>query len=157
MNRSRILVLGAVLVAVVAVGAGALALSLRTTTGQVAMPPDAATPQAVVKAYLAAMNAHDCNTAEALSTGNGVQETHLWCDDVGSLGNISVRSALREKPGWSGQPASAEVMNVPTEFDLDWRAFHDDGSLPEGRTPWSYLLVRRSPDQPWRIFDQGQG
>lgn len=121
------------------------------------MPPDTAAPEVVVRTYLAAMNAHDCHTAEALSTGNGVQETHLWCDDLGSLGNVTVHQHLRENPRWSGLPASDEVMNVPVDFDLRWRAFHDDGSLAEGPTPWGYLLVRHNAEQPWRIFDQGQG
>jgi hypothetical protein len=46
---------------------------------------------------------------------------------------------------------------VTVQFDLDWRWLRSDGSMPEGRTTWGYLLVRDSDDAPWRIFDQGAG
>lgn len=32
-----------------------------------------------------------------------------------------------------------------------------DGSLPDGRNPWSYLLDRTGPSGAWRIYDQGMG
>lgn len=62
-----------------------------------------------------------------------------------------------EHPEDAGRSAPEEVAYVPVDFDLDWRLFHNDGSMDEGATTWGYLLVRESPDAPWRIFSQGVG
>ncbi|GAB4002055.1 hypothetical protein [Nocardioides ultimimeridianus] len=53
--------------------------------------------------------------------------------------------------------ATVEVVDVAVEFDIRWRLLHDDGSIPDGRNPWGYLLMRRGADQPWRIFSEGTG
>lgn len=122
--------------------------------GHVAVPPDAAGPRAVVAAYIDALNAHDCDTVRRLVEDR--TEAQRWCDDVFRLRHVKVADPFSEDPAWSGRQGQ-QVMNVGVTFDLDWRLFHDDGSMPEGRTTWSYLLVRDAVGKPWRIGDQGDG
>ena len=125
--------------------------------GAVAMPPDAAAPPEVVATYLAALDAHDCDTAVALATESFASTAREWCDDVASLGDREVGEAVNEDPAWGGLPAGTEVVSVPVTFDLDWRWLRSDGSMPEGATAWGYRLSRTSPEAPWRIVDNGVG
>jgi len=146
----------AVLVAVVAATAAYLLLPPRQT-GDVALPPRDAGPERVVTAYLDALNAHDCDTAEALMTADAEDSAKSWCEDVASLKDVDVHDHFTEHPNLSGHSAPEEVANVPVTFDLSWRPFHNDGSMDQGATTWGYLLVRDSAGSPWRIFDQGVG
>ncbi len=143
-------------VSAIAVGAGALLLPPRQT-GDVAVPPGDATPEQVVAAYLDALNAHDCDTAEALTTAGAGDQATSWCEDVARLTDLDVGDHHLEPPEHSGRSALDEVANVPVTFDLSWRLLHDDGSMDEGATTWSYLLVRDADSSPWRIVDQGMG
>jgi hypothetical protein len=126
-------------------------------SSDVAVPAQKATPEQVVRAYLAALNAHDCSAARAMSIEDAKDSTKVWCRDVASLADVTVKDHFAERPSWSGHPASVQVARVPVDFNLDWRPFHNDGSLAEGKTAWGYLLERPSTDAPWRIFDQGTG
>lgn len=122
-------------------------------TQEVAVPADVATPERVVAAYTAALDAHDCDTAEAL-TAPGTDPAS-WCEDVAGLAGVRIGEATPERPEWSGHAAGVEVVHVPVRFDLDWRPLRDDGSLDEGSTTWGYLLVRDAQTAPWRIAGQG--
>lgn len=119
----------------------------------VAMPPDTASPAEVVAAYLAALDAHDCATARRLSRDGSAD---LWCRDVLHLTHVRISSPFAEDPSWSGRQGG-QVVDVPAAFDLDWRLFHDDGTVPEGPMTWSYLVERDSDAGPWRIGDEGEG
>jgi hypothetical protein len=154
-GRVITLVAGA-LVLVVAATVAYLLLASRQT-GDVAVPPPNATPKQVVTAYLDALNAHDCGTAEAVMTDSAKDRAESWCEDVASLTDVDVRDHFMESPKWSGHSPSEEVARVPVTFNLNWRPFHNDGSMDEGTTLWGYLLVRETADSPWRIFDQGTG
>lgn len=154
--RSILLLTASVLALVVAV-AVALVLLPPFKSRDVGLPPDSAEPDEVVVAYLDALDAHDCDTAKALMTGGAREIAADWCTDVASLDDIEVG-------GWSASglwPAGAkrhpESADVAVTFDLDWRIFHGDISMPEGKTPWGYQLVRTGPDGPWRISGQGTG
>jgi hypothetical protein len=155
-RRSLIGILAGTLVLVAAVAVVHLAMPPRQTS-DVAEPPVDATPEQVVTAYVDALNAHDCDTAANVMTPAARSDATRWCHDLGSLADVSVQSHFMERPQWSGQPRSAQVADVPVSFTLRWRPFHDDGSMDQGATTWSYLLVRRSAHAPWRIFDQGNG
>jgi hypothetical protein len=150
------LLLVAVLLVVVAATATYLLLPPRQTH-DVGVPPSDASPEQVVTAYLDALNAHDCDTAQALMTADAEDSAKSWCEDVASLTNVDVHDHFTERPEDSGHTAPDEVANVPVGFDLNWRLFHSDGSMEEGATAWGYLLVRSTPDSPWRIFDEGTG
>jgi hypothetical protein len=126
-------------------------------TGDVVVPRANATPKQVVTAYLDALNAHDCDTAEAVMTDGAKGEATSWCEDVASLTDVDVSDYSRERPEWSGHSGREQVTNVPVAFNLNWRPFHNDGSMDEGATVWGYLLVRARPGSPWRIFSQGTG
>jgi hypothetical protein len=126
-------------------------------TSDVAVPRLDATPEQVVTAYIDALNAHDCETAEFLMMEGAESTATQWCQDVASLTSVNVDGHFREPPGASGHSAGEEVANVPVTFDLNWRPFQDDGSMDEGATTWGYLLMRSSSGSPWRIFDQGTG
>lgn len=143
--------------AAVVLAVGASALLPPRQSGDIAVPPDDATPEQVVTTYLDALNAHDCATAEAVWTTDAKRGATMWCEDVASLKDIDVSAHVMERPRWSGTSPTKEVARVPVSFNLDWRLFHDHGSLDEGDTAWGYLLVRDSPDSPWRIFSDGVG
>ena len=151
-----IALVASVLVLVVAAIVTYLLLPPRQT-GDVSAPGSDATPQQVETAYLDALNSHDCDTAEAMTTEDAKESAKSWCEDVAKLTDVGVQDHLTERPKDSGHSYPAEVANVPVAFNLTWRHFHNDGSMDEGTTTWGYLLVRHSADSPWRIFDQGTG
>jgi hypothetical protein len=126
-------------------------------TREVAVPADNATPEQVVRAYLDALDAHDCRTAEALVTAGTGDTAKTWCADVAHLTDVHIEEHVRQRPEDSGIPANAEVVYVPVSFNVSWRRFHNDGSMDEGATTWGYLLTHPSSNSPWRIFDQGVG
>jgi hypothetical protein len=126
-------------------------------TDDVPVPRADASPEDVVRAYLDALNAHDCATAEAVMTSGDESIAYAWCRDVAHLKQVGVGRHSTENPRWLGLPrgAQGEFVSVPTSFDLDWRLFHGDMTMDQGATSWGYVLVRSAPDQPWLIFDQG--
>lgn len=144
-------------VVLIVVGVLAYLLLPPRQSDDIAVPANNASPEQVVTAYLDALNAHDCDTAEAVMTSDAQDSAKSWCEDVASLTDVDVRNHLTEHPKYSGHSAPDEVANVPVTFDLNWRPFHNDGSMEEGSTTWGYLLLRDSPSSPWRIFDQGTG
>ena len=157
-KRPGLLLALVVVVSVVVVAATAVYLLLPPRqTGDVAVPPRDANPEQIVTAYLDALNEHDCDTAAALMAAGAEGAAHAWCEDVASLKDVDIDDHFTERPGDSGHSAPEEVAYVPVTFDLNWRPFHDDGSMDDGATTWGYLLVRSSADSPWRIFDQGVG
>ena len=125
-------------------------------TSDVAVPAPDATPEQVVTAYLAAVDAHDCDTAEALMVDRADGGTTSWCEDVARLTAVDVRDHHGDV-GARARRWGGDVVDVPATFTLDWRLFHGDGSLEEGTTTWGYVLARDSADSPWRIVDQGVG
>jgi len=154
-RRLVALVVGATVLVVV--GVVAFLLLPPRQSDDVAVPAGDATPEQVVTAYLAAVVAHDCDTAEAVTTRDAEDGAESWCDDVGRLTDVDVRDHVTERPEDSGHSAPTEIVDVPVSFDVHWRLFHDDGSMEDGATTWGYLLVRESPHSRWRIFDQGTG
>lgn len=122
----------------------------------VADPPDDATPEQVVAAYLEALDADDCETAAALRTPESTDVALAWCKDVGSLRNVEIQEHDVEEPSWSGHSPGTQVVNVGVDVDVDWRPFRSD-NMSEEAMSWGYLLVRDTDVQPWRIFDEGVG
>ena len=122
------------------------------TRGHESMPAADASPQLVVRTYLAALDVHDCDTADALWTGRNREEAALWCDNVADISHVRTSAPAAGAAGHLRLDTY-----VPTNFDLNWRLFHDDGSMEQGPTSWGYDLQRASPDAPWRITGQGVG
>lgn len=156
-GRGRLIALTASMLVLIGAATVAYLLLPPRQTSDVARPALDATPEQVVTAYLDALDAHDCDTAEAMMTESAEDSATSWCKDVASLTDVVVGAHFAERPRDSGHSAPEEVANVPVDFNLRWRPFHNDGSMNEGATTWGYLLVRDSPASPWRIFDQGTG
>jgi hypothetical protein len=126
-------------------------------TDDVPSPPADASPEQVVRAYLEALNAHDCATAEEVMAEGSESVADDWCRDLAHLTHIRVGQNSVENPQWLGFPRGTdeEFVSVPVSFDLDWRLLHSDGTMSQGPTSWGYVLFRDGPDHPWLIFDQG--
>jgi hypothetical protein len=140
---------GAVVLALVV--AGAYLLSQPRQTTDIAVPPLDATPEQVVTAYVDALNAHDCETAESLMANGAEDDAAVWCKNLGSLTDLDITD-VTEAP-----KASRHSSGVSVTFNVKWRLFHNDGSMDEGATAWDYYLVRGSASSPWRISNQGAG
>lgn len=154
-SPGRLILVGAGVLVLVVVAAAMYLLLPPRQTSHVAVPADNATPEQVVSAYLDALDAHDCRTAEALMTAGAGDTAKTWCADVAHLTQVHVEEHVKQRPEDSGISASAEVVYVPVSFNVNWRLFHNDGSMDEGATTWGYLLTHASSNSPWRIFDQG--
>lgn len=139
------------------VAAVALVVLPPRQSADVAMPAADAVPEQVVTAFVAALNAHDCEVAEALSAPEARDQSASWCRDVRALDDLGVSPHVLEPPQDSGRAADEVVARVPVTFDLDWRPLRSDVSMPEGATTWGYLLVRSPRERAWRVFEQGVG
>jgi len=151
--------LGLVCALVSAVGAvfGWVAWTGRQTA-TIAIPADTAAPLDVARAYVAAINAHDCHAARSVTVADSVDMTTTWCTDVRSLAVSEWRTPLVESSGYYGRTAPQEVTYVPVSMTVAWRPFHDDGSMSSaGVITWGYVLVRENAGAPWRVADQGVG
>ena len=144
----------------------AIYLMVTMPSKDVDMPTDDASPEVVVAAYIAALDAGDCETAKALVVPSSHESTQWWCSQVASMSNATVAAPVREPAELSGSAnlqssgeseASREVVNVRVTFDFKRRPFAWDISLPDGPTNWGYGLQRVSPGEPWRIFSGGHG
>lgn len=153
--RRPVILLAGVLVLLL-VGAVVYFLLPPRQTRSIALPPDDATPEQVVRAYLDAMDAHDCTRAASLTTDD--MEERRWCEDLRGVSVFKISPPYEEKPKWSGRSPEEQVVSVPVNFELSWRwrPFNFDPTM-DGVTTWGYLLVRTSSDTPWRIFSQGVG
>ncbi|SEG89829.1 protein of unknown function [Thermomonospora echinospora] len=126
---------------------------------RVGIPPVGASPQEVVTAYVAAINAHDKEAGRRLSTPHFAQQQEGGEDD--QFRNIVEISHLQvQTPLSNGGHESADgkryqdAVYVPVTFILKQR---EVVSMPNGHTAWGYILVRTGADQPWRINDHGVG
>ncbi|MGG5260641.1 hypothetical protein [Phycicoccus avicenniae] len=157
MTSRRVLTVGVAFVLLVGAAVAAILVLPPRQSADVAMPAADAVPEQVVTAFVAALNAHDCTVAEALSTPEARDQTASWCRDVGALDDLGVAPHVLEPPEDSGRAADELVANVGVTFDLDWRPLRSDVSMPEGETTWGYLLVRSPRERAWRVFEQGVG
>jgi hypothetical protein len=141
------LALGAMTVALVVWAANATLPEQRA----VPMPPVSATPQVVVRAYVAALNEHDLATAEALSS-------RLWQSQSGYLDdNMYVRvritwlsESAEPVTGDAGLPPGVKSVLVGVGL-VGWPRF----SGPNENGDWGYYLAPVGPHHAWRIIDEG--
>ena len=135
-----------------AVAGVALLLSLAACGGPtesapagLAIPPDSAGPDVVLRAYLKAVRAGDCATARqfvnvaTFRTGTG--------EICGALHLQAYRP--------SGQPLTPNPNEILFGMTLTSDG-SSDGSIPAGDFLWTYDLVRQ-PSGAWRIVGAGQG
>lgn len=110
-------------------------------TADVLSPPADATAEEVVRAYLEAIDAHDCDTAQDLTAPSFAAVTESMCHDAASLTTTELQTV--------GTGA------VHASFDIDRRLFAEDVSVPEDGWGWTYYLTR-GPEG-WRVSDAGNG
>jgi hypothetical protein len=135
-----------VCVALVTAGCGT------TKHSRVPLPPVSAGPQHVVRAYLAALNAHDTRTARSLLTPGFAMtvETNVdsWFRNVRSITHVRVNRPTIERDGQSLRAV------VGVHFVLDQYKVE---SMENGPTDWGYSLVRTSSKRRWLISGEGLG
>lgn len=141
--------LGAALV--VAVGTAGV---LTAPTAHVRVPAATASPEQVVRTYLAASSAHDVATMNALSAGDRFQRASRFRP------TWMVSKVRTFAPTADGGPGSAwtgwhQVVNV--SVDMFVLKGHDLNFPDHTPATWGYILARQSDRDPWRIIDQGVG
>lgn len=120
----------------------------------VELPPVAAGPEAVVRAYVDALDARDVNAARALLTAAhaaSVEEAEdSWFTNVDSITNLEITAPVRVEPSRTFPQHAA----VYVEFDLSQE---QEISLEDGRLTWGYFLTRTSDGERWLIDNEGVG
>lgn len=140
----------AAVVAVATAGCGA-------TSRRVALPPVSASPQRVVAAWVAAINAHDTETARALMTPAYAKLSDRapdsWFTNVESMTHLRVNKPFADVSS-AGTLQYRYALDMGAEFVLKQ---HSVLSMPNGRTTWGFIVVRNNRQQPWRIGEEGTG
>lgn len=110
----------------------------------VQMPGAAASPVAVVRAYIAALNDHDLGTMRAL----GAPGTPAASSDDPYV-SIHLVKITRLVPAPVGVGQEVDVI-----IRSQLRSF---GASPLSVTDWGYVLSPTGPAHAWRIADEGVG
>ncbi|MFC4535627.1 hypothetical protein [Sphaerisporangium dianthi] len=121
----------------------------------ITVPPVNATPEAVVKAYLAAVIARDTKAARTLTTPKYWEVTASSPD--GGLNNwITIQDVDTGAPIPDTYEAESyrQVNRVYVDFTLRQC---EEMTWQNGRIVWSYLLVRNADAERWRIASGGLG
>jgi len=142
---------------------GVLILLVMLTAGcdagdkRAALPPVNASPQRVVAAYIAALNAHDLRTARALLTPaherDVESEADSWFTNLRSITHLHLHRPATDTIDARSMHYRHGVV-VGAEFVLDQ---HEVESMEDGPNAWSFTLVRNSPGQRWLIGSEGLG
>jgi hypothetical protein len=112
----------------------------------VELPRNHASPAAVVRSYLRALDARDCETVAVVWS----RYLSVDCTGVKSVHDIEI-----EEP--SPRPGDDTLETyVQAKFTITWRWLHTNPSL-NGRISWGYYLSRDTPRAPWRIDRGGAG
>lgn len=121
---------------------------------QVDVPPDSASAEEVVAAFVAARNAHDTGTMRALLIDDG---------SVPSLVDVLMGRTtqfddvvIKSPTGWDTRGTNLGQWNQVTHVPIEMTVENGPASgFSDGRQQWGYVLVRNSDSEPWRIADQG--
>ena len=112
------------------------------------LPPNSASPEDVVRAYIGALNRHDAATVVALRA-KGANGLEPWYVE-----NIVSITHLKVDPAYVSGAENAQTATVGVQFYL--RQIQVDAQQ-NGETAWGYTLVRKGDSQPWRIQEEGVG
>lgn len=120
-RRWVMVLLGLVCALVSAVGAvfGWVAWTGRQTA-TIAVPADTAAPLDVARAYVAAINAHDCHAARRVTVADSVDMTTMWCINVRSLAVSEWRTPVVESPARPRERGSAVAGRRPRSGVSSW-------------------------------------
>jgi hypothetical protein len=128
-------------------------------TGHVAVPPATASPEAVVRAYVHADNAHDERASRAMETARFARQ-YSQAKEPGPahLRIVRVFGTFPEQAG--DNPATAgyrQVQKVMTDIEITdtWSIFGSRfDPWPE---PRDFTMVRNRDSEPWRVAEFGSG
>lgn len=143
-----------VAVTVVAVVSGPGTLLALAPARQVPVPADDAPPDAVVRAYLAALDAHDLDTARAVLTPErraAVEQSQgNWFVNLRSVQKVRLAAPVDTPYSRGGY---RQAVRVPAQLDV--ALFFQPAEGDEGAFTWGFVLVRDGAQEPWRIADEG--
>ncbi|MFC4062361.1 hypothetical protein ACFOWE_29020 [Planomonospora corallina] len=109
-----------------------------------------------MKAYVAAINAHDTAAGQELSTPYFAEQKENVVDSLFEDAKLSevVVHAPDPMPGYESPDGKRyrEAVYVSVSFTL---RHSDEGSMPNGPTAWGHMLVRDDSGRPWRINGDG--
>lgn len=140
----------------VVLGAAGTAWNWARPKEQIAVPPQSATPATVVKAYVAAVNARDFDTSNALLVSKRRLPTYSRFERTPTMKHLAVLSEVNVKEGTDAYDEDAALAwKEATWVDVTFDYKGTDGSIKPGRVKWRYLVVRDRSTDPWRIRDWG--
>jgi hypothetical protein len=126
-------------------------------SNHVALPPLSASPQRVVAAYVAAINAHDTATARALLTPAYGRLTadapDSWFTNVESIKHLRLNKPF-EDSNIAQTLHYRYALGMGAQFALNQ---HKVLSMRNGQTTWGFWVVRNSRSQRWLIGTEGTG
>lgn len=128
--------------------------SCRAKGRDVPIPPVGAPADQVVRSYLDAVLARDSGTAKALSAPSYADREEPVDSAICNWDQLSNLKVDPPTPDYYGPGGYTQAVTVWTTFNLKQR---EVVSMPNGETAWSYLLVRNSDAERWRIIDEGIG
>lgn len=106
------------------------------------LPAAGATPRQVLDAYLLALQAGDCATANAYAVDRFLADGEL----CGRVNVLAYRSDAYRAQASPDEVVLAETLTIKG----------GDESLPDGAHEWFYTL-RRQPSGAWRLSTAGSG
>jgi len=134
------------------VGAWAFGYRLNLQTASIRIPAPSASPDDVVRAYVAAYNHRDFDTMNALYPGERRFHDANRHRALGTMSHVKIIDSRQDTSyGEDGDYWAVEVT-------LDYT--HTQGtdiSYPPGPNGWTYELEQVGPEHAWRIIDHGVG
>jgi hypothetical protein len=121
-------------------------------SAEIPVPPTSASPEQFVRSYLAAANAHDVDTMNALTEGGQAGGASRF-RPTWTMRDVHISPATPDP--WIGDSNTTYTDLVHVDVDLHIIRGHDLNFPDDSDTYWGYILARRSPTSPWRIVDQG--
>lgn len=137
-------------------GAGGFVWNWARPKDQVPIPPQSATPATVVKAYVAAVNARDFDTSNALLVTKRHLPVYNRFERTPTMKHLQVLSEVNVREGTDSYDKEAALAwKEATWVDVTFDYKGTDGSIKPGPVKWRYLVVRDRASDPWRIRDWG--
>ncbi|MDQ1647132.1 MAG: hypothetical protein QOJ50_3316 [Cryptosporangiaceae bacterium] len=126
-------------------------------TGHVTVPSASASPEAVVRAYIQADDAHDERASRAMETPRFArQESRAKESGPAHLRILRVYGTF---PGPASEATAgyAQVQRVMTDIEITdtWSIF--GSRFDPGPEPRDFTMVRDRDSEPWRVAEFGSG
>lgn len=149
--------LGALALALVVLVLGVLGYRLNVPTTRVAVPTARATPDDVVRAYVAAYDARDLATVRAIDPGGGAVSRFRV---MGSFSDLVLEDTRWDDRTSLGAPAGADPDRGRVYVPVTMTAHGMDTAelgFSDGPMLWGFFLERSGRSEPWVVVDQGVG